>query len=358
MSERNADKQTQARTCYLDVLNVVACAAVIMLHCSNYVFTNAGDGHWNRCVIVQSLFIFAVPIFLMISGANLLGYRKRYDTRTFFKKRASRILAVFIGCSILFYLIECLIPSPFGYEPRTLSFAEFVRGFLLNDINDVYWYFYAIIGLYLVTPLFSKIADDAALLRYCIIICIVVSVVFPFVNRFGPDYNFFGNFSYPYLSSWLLYYLTGYYLAHHFKRHVPTALLPIVFAGCVAVSAYVTLRTNLTYQIPAGNPYDSFYSGVFSPFEYVAICALFLLGKQLDSAFSQTIIAPAARRLSALSLGIYAIHMLPLRFLDNVFPTFGTSLMWKPLIIFVASALAVWLFRLVVKGIKKLFAHA
>ena len=358
MGERTKAKQGQTRTCYFDVLNVVACAAVIMLHCSNSVFGNAGDEHWSRCVVVQSVFIFAVPIFLMISGANLLGYRKRYDTRTFFKKRASRILAVFIGCSILFYLVECFVPEPFGYGPRTFSLAEFVRGFLVNDINDIYWYFYAIIGLYLVTPLFSKIADDAALLRYCIVICLLVSVVFPCINRFGPDFDFFGYFSYPYLSSWLLYFLSGYYLAHHFKRHVPTWLLPILFAACVAAASYATLHTNLTYQIPAGAPYDSYYSGVFSPLEYVAICSLFLLGKQLDPALSRSLVSPIARELSALTLGIYAIHILPLRFVDVAIAGFGSSLGQKPLIVFLASALIVWLFRLVVKGIKKLFSHA
>ena len=43
----------------------------------------AGDAEWLIDVVYQSLCIFAVPVFFMISGANLLGYRKKYDTKTF-----------------------------------------------------------------------------------------------------------------------------------------------------------------------------------------------------------------------------------------------------------------------------------
>ena len=60
-----------------------------MLHCSTVVFAPARNATWVRAVGYQSVFIFAVPIFFMVSGANLLGYRKRYSTRTFLKRRLS-----------------------------------------------------------------------------------------------------------------------------------------------------------------------------------------------------------------------------------------------------------------------------
>lgn len=34
---------------------------------------------------MQAMFIFAVPIFFMVSGMNLLDYRKKYSTKVFSK---------------------------------------------------------------------------------------------------------------------------------------------------------------------------------------------------------------------------------------------------------------------------------
>lgn len=41
---------------------------------------------WNTSLIVECLFYFAVPVFVMLSGANLMNYRKKYDTKTFLLK--------------------------------------------------------------------------------------------------------------------------------------------------------------------------------------------------------------------------------------------------------------------------------
>ena len=334
----------------MDAANVAACFAVVMLHCSNIVFANTGDFQWHRAVIVQSTFIFAVPFFLMISGANLLGYRKRYTTIEFFKKRASRILGVFFGCSVLFYLVSGLFPLQFGYEPHAMSLGDFIYSFLTNNINDVYWYFYAIIALYLVTPVFSLLAERHSTLRYALIICIVMSICFPFVERIAPWPHALASFYVPYLSSWLTYYLLGYYLVHCFNRRINSGLLIAVFVASVAASSFLTFHTNETALLvdPAA-PYDNYYAGVFGPFEFIGICSLFLLFKQSDKLFSKARLPVILRSLSALSLGIYAIHMLWLRLFETTVPALEGSLILLPIVVFLLSALTVWSFRLVVK---------
>ena len=49
---------------WIDLLNVIACFAVVVLHCSTSIFMNAGDAEWLIDVVYQSLCIFAVPVFL------------------------------------------------------------------------------------------------------------------------------------------------------------------------------------------------------------------------------------------------------------------------------------------------------
>lgn len=74
------------RVVYFDLLNIVACLAVVFLHCNNMVFTYAPGKNWAFGLGIEVVFYWAVPIFIMISGANLMKYRDRYDTKTFFQK--------------------------------------------------------------------------------------------------------------------------------------------------------------------------------------------------------------------------------------------------------------------------------
>lgn len=74
-------------TRYITVLSVLSSLAVVFLHTNGCFWGGVGhNARWISANIIESLFYFAVPIFFMISGATLLDYRKRYDTKTFVKK--------------------------------------------------------------------------------------------------------------------------------------------------------------------------------------------------------------------------------------------------------------------------------
>ncbi len=68
---------------FVDVLNIVSCFAVVCLHTSLGVFSLQHTFLWTFQELMQAMFIFAVPIFFMVSGMNLLDYRKKYSTKVF-----------------------------------------------------------------------------------------------------------------------------------------------------------------------------------------------------------------------------------------------------------------------------------
>lgn len=334
----------------MDALNVFACIAVVILHCSSNVFQNEGGWHWRYCVAMQSMFIFAVPIFFMISGANLLGYRKRYSTKDFFHKRMKRILGVFIGCSLLIYILQCLPIAPLGYGWRQPSFFDFIRSFMDNSINNIYWYFYAIIGLYLVTPIFSLIADNKRLMEYAIVICFITSAIFPLVSRLMNGYNPFVNFTYPYLSSWLLYFLAGYYVNTHLNRRVPYIALAAAALASIVFMFAMTIHTNDVARLALGAEaqYDSFYANAMGLPGAVLSISLFIAAKQLDGRFASSHYYPAIKSLSALSLGVYAIHLQVLYAFNYFLGSFTwPSMIVRALIVYLITAAIVWLYRFV-----------
>ena len=72
------------RVLYFDILNIISCIAVVYLHCNGIVHNFTNTLAWKEALVIEVLCYFAVPVFLMLSGANLLNYKNKYDTKTFF----------------------------------------------------------------------------------------------------------------------------------------------------------------------------------------------------------------------------------------------------------------------------------
>lgn len=54
---------------------------------------------------IEVLFYWAVPIFFMLTGATLMRYRERYDTKTFLLKRFQRTVIPFLAWSTILYFV-------------------------------------------------------------------------------------------------------------------------------------------------------------------------------------------------------------------------------------------------------------
>lgn len=173
---------TKKTSYYMYILNIVSCIAVVLLHTSLLVFNVDYSSKWIHAVTIQAFNIFAVPIFFMISGANLLGYRERYSTKKFFTKRFSKIGIALLGGSIVCYLVFALFPQYFfaaDQIAQSASIKDFIKRFLTNQINDIYWFLYSIIYLYMLTPILSRIVEYRRTLEYVIVTLGVVSIGLP-----------------------------------------------------------------------------------------------------------------------------------------------------------------------------------
>lgn len=133
------DLMAKKRLVFVYGLNILAAFAVVMLHVSLDVFApqGGGDPKWFTSFFLQAAFIFAVPVFFAVSGMNLLDYRSKYDTKTFFIKRVKRVGVVLLFGSAVCYLLYGLFPLSFwGAENATLTVKGFIKGLLSNTIND------------------------------------------------------------------------------------------------------------------------------------------------------------------------------------------------------------------------------
>ncbi|NTU90072.1 MAG: acyltransferase, partial [Actinobacteria bacterium] len=153
---------TQERKHHIDILNCLACFAVVVLHSSGDVFVFSPTPHWYGNMFFQTIAHWAVPVFFMLTGATLLGYRARYTTKEFFKKRARRILIPFLIWSCI-YIVWNVIKGTYPFP----SFTAIVGMLLNNDVQNIFWFFYALIPIYLCIPVISLVAKKENVKTLC-----------------------------------------------------------------------------------------------------------------------------------------------------------------------------------------------
>ena len=92
------------RIFYFDILNILAIISVIAMHCNGLVHGDPNTRAWNSSLLVECICYWAVPIFFMLSGANLLRYREKYDTKQFFKKRMLKVVIPFVFWALIMFI--------------------------------------------------------------------------------------------------------------------------------------------------------------------------------------------------------------------------------------------------------------
>lgn len=316
---RQAGKQlSRYSLCICGRANIVSCFAVVCLHTSLGVFSLQHTFLWTFQELMQAMFIFAVPIFFMVSGMNLLDYRKKYSTKVFFKKRFVRVGRALILGSIACYLLFGLLPGLFyGAQSIADGFGpvDFCKRFLTNSIIDIYWFLYTIIYLYLLTPLLSKIVHDRRLLEYAIALTLFCSILIPAAKAIGINEEYFSPLlSWPlFASSALLYFLLGYYLENYgLPLHWNALAWAATFLGSVTLMFLGGLCWNGFFQNSMGVEYQNYLVGISSPLCVISAVSLFMLCKALEPSLQRGSdrMKSIIRKVSSVSLGVYMFHLL------------------------------------------------
>lgn len=86
---------------YIDVLNVISCLSVVILHTNNAFWKFSYESYWISANFIECIFYFAVPVFFMITGVTTIDYREKYGTRVFLKKRIQKSLIPFVLWSMI-----------------------------------------------------------------------------------------------------------------------------------------------------------------------------------------------------------------------------------------------------------------
>lgn len=326
---------------WIDSARVIALYAVIVLHSTAPLLMQFGKvpiNDWWAADFLNAVVRFAVPVFVMITGALLL--HREYEIGDFLKRRLSRIVWPFLFWSLVYIW--------YAWYNEDISFSSDLRADLIRILQQFkygssyhLWYVYMLIGLYLFIPVIGKFvrhATEREILYFLAAWLAVMLINQPYLSRFGPaiDMHYFAGYA--------GYLVLGHYLA--FKKFNSKHLLKWMWFLFILSILLIALGTRLLPSYPK-YPGTMFYEPV-NPVVVMLSASVFLIAKLTPLQVPEPI-ARIRYFISRYSYGIYLAHALALYFLEDPLGityklcTPVVSIPLTALIAFLVSLWTVWL---------------
>ncbi len=323
----------------LDQLRSLAALAVVWLHVAASVVVRSPDVHslaWWLGNLSDAASRWCVPVFMMISGALMLGRdAPTLPPLTFLRRRYLRLAVPGLFWTLLYLAVAASDSTPLTLEET--------RHYLFNGTPWYHlWYLYMLFGLYLVTPALRTLVQrcDHRQLRHMIAASFVAGSVEVLVLHRGE--SFFLLRCLPLLG----YFLAGHYLFVTARNHLPgvsASRLLVLIASCILLVALGTAWLLPTMGLRACTLMYAWENPL------VIAMSLAVFSLLLRCAGTAPLGQPL-ERLAPLSFGIYLLHPLWLLGLANLgltawrwHPALGIPLL--TLLTIALSALTVHLMR-------------
>lgn len=336
---------------YGDAMRVLGTVAVVVGHCCDMFFYNAGwaaqrPGGWWAVNVADAAARFAVPLFIMLSGAVLLDPGRGQGARAFYRKRLARLGVPILFWTPLFLALEVLW---LGWKTPRGALESLLHGEPYAHLHFVF----RIFGLYAITPLLRLLV--AAVTRRQLLMIAGVALALGAVDSWIGAYT--GD-----RASAVLRFVpfVGYFLAGWCLRDARLSSGGAVAAAAVFLASVAALAggTGLLVERYGLHPYPSMGMVLYdflSPVRIVMAISAWLLLATLCRPGRALGFLSGGRfaALSALTLGVYLLHPL-LRellmyklgisldtFLNRPWPL-ALSLVALPAMILAPSVAAVW----------------
>ncbi|USE34542.1 acyltransferase [Endozoicomonas sp. SCSIO W0465] len=146
---------------FIELLRCVAAIAVVVIHVLGpYRNLDVGSGNWLVAIGFNVISRWAVPVFIMVTGALMLADTRPFNLRYYLTHRCSKVLVPFAVWSLGYALLAGInLSHDFAF---TYDFSE-TQTLLGGVLEDPTWYhlgfYYYFLPLYLVIPFLTPVAQ-------------------------------------------------------------------------------------------------------------------------------------------------------------------------------------------------------
>ncbi|MCR4763371.1 MAG: acyltransferase family protein [Lachnospiraceae bacterium] len=201
----------QDRNRRFSILRVFAGFGIVLLHTANVSEILYRDsitpGQTALSLGIVYCMMWAVPCFLMVSGALLLDPARMITMEKLFSHYLKRVFLALLVCSVFFRFFDMMM----GEEGFYLMFVPDGVWQMFHGTGWAHmWYLYLLIGLYLLLPFFRMITAHSTdrELCYLLVVYAVFLSVFPLFRTIDAEIAF----TLPTAGIYPFYFFAGYVL--------------------------------------------------------------------------------------------------------------------------------------------------
>ena len=315
---------SRERIKYLSRLKAIACLAVVILHTLGMAMSFSPDKSTARLLFsLRTLTLWAVPCFIMSTGALLLDENREIGLKKLFSKLILRMVLALVIFTFLFRCFDALLIDKSFALGEVLRFTG--KSLLYNYSWEHMWYLYLMIALYLMLPAYKAAAKamDNRTMRYIIALMFVMLSILPAVytlllaeeNGQSAELRIV-----IYISKVFPLFLFAGYAIEKDKLKVPL----FISVPAVLVSAAV-MPMLANYCVKERNmALYSIINEYHFPVTVIGAAALFALFRSFDG-IDLKLADKVFAQIEKCSFGIYLLHMVLLKLIFSVweFDPFG-----------------------------------
>lgn len=323
---------------YINELRILAIYAVVTAHVAIWLTMDAEPftANWWLGGWLFYLGHFAIPVFVMISGALLLDDARQESPAQFYKRRMYRVGIPLVVWTVVYLVVRHVA------DHESLSARSVVELILTGNPYYHLWFLYMIFGLYLITPPLRTFVRHAAQSQRLFVIAAILILANAYfqtdVLLWDNERSIFTMFI-PHIA----FYLCGYEIRLIDPKKVPLKYLVLA----VVVSALYLAAFSGVFVEQQGGVSTRYLFDFFSPPVVFISIGIFWAAYLRDAGAKplEGIRKTALEWVASTTLGIYVLHPLVLTYIRDRFGkhagdgNFAFAMIAVPLVTFVVCYL-------------------
>lgn len=291
----------KTRNINLDLIKVLACIGVVLLHTTMIGFKDTGS--WNLLAYLYYLGTYSIPLFFMVNGYLLLG--KRNITYSYILEKVKWILITVSSWNTIVWLLK----RDFAVNPVKKIIGSMVqKGYFFQ-----FWFFGALILIYLCLPILKKFLNSKRSYLYILSLLISIGLIFELTNIIiqTPLQSYvIQTFR---LWTWFFYYILGGLIAQFDKEFIKNGFkrwMKIVAVLLLLITPVILffLAKTIYHNLFAEYFYDILFVKIVSLGVFLTILTLSLK----ESKYKWIVF------LSNQTMGVFIVHTYVMKVLEKL----------------------------------------
>ena len=289
---------------YIFLEKFIASFSVVILHTNNKFWAfdyKIYKQYWISANIIESIFHFAVPFFVLCIGATLLDFNEKYGLIIYFKRRIKKVVIPLICWNIILYYYYIYVIK---YKKKEkITFVYLWNLFFDSKLNYLFKSIHSFLIMYMINPLLAYVekSKKIKIYSYCFITLLISQVLIPYLISLKEPQLFW---TYKIDVNMIIYIFAGYIIQNYKFSNLLKIIIYIIGIFGLIIHIYGTQILTIKYQkisyVHLG--YLNFPCVIYS-------CSLFLFIKENSHLLFKLINKKYINKMSALTFGVFFLHI-------------------------------------------------